>query len=219
MIELFEALANEPSRTGKQKLLAINTRTPGFKEILRYALDPYRRYYIRKLPPTSHPRNCSTITWKFIFRLLDQLSARKLTGHEALAACTEASGKMTAGDAALFQRILLKDLRCGVSINTVNSVYKGLLPEFKLQLAGEYNPAKAAWPAAGDIKYDGMRAVAIVTDDVEFLSRGGRAIKTMDRLKPAVAGLLPLGGVFDGELIVPAGAFESSMSAAKRDAP
>ena len=68
-----------------------------------------------------------------------------------------------------YRRILIKDLRCGVSEKTVNNVAKKMdlkfrVPVFSCMLAhdGAKHPKKIKGDCLVEYKYDGVRVIAIV---------------------------------------------------------
>ncbi|EIT7555578.1 DNA ligase, partial [Escherichia coli] len=105
------------------------------------------------------------------------------------------------------------------------------IPKFEVQLASPYkekgdkypfkpNP-KAKWPMIGSLKLDGLRVICEVIvdeEEVNFLSRTGNPITSLDHLKPAMLELGKLSGhkhiFFDGEGT--AGSFNQSVSALRK---
>ena len=91
-----------------------------------------------------------------------------------------------------FSRALLKDLRMGVQVKTVNKVFKTLskpqIEKFAMQLAAKFENvfdkeevlSCVKFPMAGEIKYDGYRIQAEIYEDsegndqVQLMSRRGK---------------------------------------------
>lgn len=103
--------------------------------------------------------------------LLLRLSQREITGNEAIDAVTEHCAKH--GD--LVKLMCNKDLDCGVSVKTLLDVFgKNFLTVHSVQLATEVPIAKVSLPIHGEIKYNGTRVTALVTEDgVKLLTRNG----------------------------------------------
>jgi DNA ligase 1 len=63
-----------------------------------------------------------------------------------------------------YRRILIKDLRCGVSEKTVNKVFKGAIPIFECQLSHDSanHERKVCGPKMIEVKLDGVRVLTVV---------------------------------------------------------
>lgn len=223
-LELLEALAAEPGRLEKERLLREHPRRIQLKKLLLYALDPYRRYGVRNYPKYRKSEGdlyTASANLDDMYELLDSLRLRKYAGERAWREVVSMSLRLEKDESEIFDRVLRKDLRCGVNRKIVNAVFPGLVPEFELQAARTLDPERLPpFPIWGEPKIDGMRAVAVCrAGEVEFLSRGGRPIRTMDHLASQIAGMLPRGGVLDGEAVAAGSYFEKSMSAVKRASP
>ena len=110
-------------------------------------------------------------------------------------------------DAKVLERVIQKDLKCGVSISTANDVWHGLVTEYPVMLCSQFEQKlvdKVKFPALVQTKMDGMRFNAIVRDGkVEYRSRNGKEIQLLGNLD---SDFITLAGnidcVFDGELLV-----------------
>lgn len=166
------------------------------KDGVRIALEePYmRRYFTAVLDPAITYGVAGKLTggegvhaWGVrAHRLLDQLAARELTGSAAKEALAIFACIHTPETVQLMNRALNKDLRCGVGITLINSLGIDFrIPVFTCQLAQPFEAKRMAgssWCAA--IKYDGMRALAVIDDNrVEFLSRSGKPIPALQPLR------------------------------------
>jgi ATP-dependent DNA ligase len=107
----------------------------------------------------------------------------------------------------LIERIIAKDLKCGVDVSTANKVWSHLIPEYPCMLCSPFEQKlvdKINFPAYAQMKMDGMRFNAIVRDGkCEFRSRNGKEILLLGNLEQefiALAGSIDC--VFDGELLV-----------------
>lgn len=221
VLDILRRLEKTASRKEKEKILSEGAAHPDLKAVLVFALDPYKRFFVRKLGemgPHLRKRGWESLT--SAFQLLGSLSSRAITGNDARVACAALWRRLSTDDAEVFERMLLKDLRCGVNTKIANSVFPGLVPEFALQLAAGFDESKLRFPCYGEVKLDGMRVVAVLprSGEVEWLSRGGRPVLTMEHLSAPLARLYPRGAVLDGEART-AGTFQGTMSAVKRGKP
>lgn len=203
--QLFEDLAADAGRNFKIDLLRKNENDETLKEVIRLALDPFTQFYQRKIP--AYSRGVHTISLKAGLKQLGHLSSRAITGNAAIDHLQSTLESLKTEDAKVIERIIEKDLRCGVSIATANAVWPGLIMEYPCMLCSQYDEKlinKVKWPAYVQLKMDGMRFNAIVKNGtVEFRSRNGKKIELLGNLEKE---FLQLAGsvdtVFDGELLV-----------------
>ena len=126
------------------------------------------------------------LAWKDFKHLADQLACRALTGNAAQLAITNAM-KLAKQDQwnHWYRRILIKDLRCGVSEKTINKVVEKkyadyAIPVFSCQLAHDSanHESKVSGEKLIEVKLDGVRVIAIVypTGAVSLFSRNGKQL-------------------------------------------
>jgi DNA ligase 1 len=142
------------------------------------------------------------------------LANRKLTGNDALTAVNFM--RMNAREAEWnqwYRRILIKDLRCGVSEKTINSTVEKIngnfvIPVFSCQLAhdGANHESKVAGRKMVEVKLDGVRVITIVypSGHVDQYSRNGKELVNFEHIKKQFAKhatLLKEPMVFDGEIM------------------
>lgn len=209
MINIYRILTDleaTSSRLEKEKILKGEQTNTLLQIVLVAALNPHINFYIKKIPPyTPATRNRENLAWALT--QLGELSSRTKTGNEGIKHLAEILSSIDEEDGIVVERIIQKDLRCGVSEATVNKIWKGLIPSYPVMLASGYDEKlvkKIQFPAAVQTKFDGMRFNAIVNaGSVEFRSRNGKELNLFDNLKPE---FLDLAGtddmVYDGELLV-----------------
>ena len=123
--EFFEHLADNPSRNYKIAQLTANKDNELLKEVVRLALDPFTQFYQRKIPKYVPNTTKHAASLKSMLPSLGDLSGRVVTGNSAidrLKAILEVVGE---DDAKVIERIIQKDLKCGVQVSTANSVWTG----------------------------------------------------------------------------------------------
>lgn len=210
--QIFETLASDNSRLFKIAELKKHQDNELLKRVIFLALDPFTQFYIRKIPeytPTQAPEEVSH-SLSMALENLDSLSSRKVTGNAAIALLKGTLESVNPDDAKVIERIIKKDLKCGASEGTVNTVWPGLIHEYPCMLASGYEEKlvnKIQYPAIAQLKSDGMRFNAIVKGDtVEFRSRNGKEILITE--PGIIAEFVKLSKsfgvdmVFDGELLV-----------------
>jgi ATP-dependent DNA ligase len=138
---------------------------------------------------------------------LDKIINRDVTGNAAIQHLKNILESVLADDAKVIERIIEKDLKCGVSEATVNKIWPNLIPTYPVMLASGFDEKimnKMTYPAYVQLKLDGMRFNAIVKNNkVDFRSRNGKSIDLLGNLEQEF--LTMASGqavVFDGELIV-----------------
>lgn len=202
---IFKTLESNSSRNFKIDVLKQNSNNEVLKRAIFLALDPFTQFHIRKIPAyTSNPTDVSLYE---AMERLELLYTRQLTGNAAIDMLAELLGSLHPEDARVLERIIQKDLRCGVSEGVVNAAWPGHIHEYPCMLASAYDEklvAKVKWPAMAQLKLDGMRFNAIVRNgDVEFRTRNGKEIQIPDESFAALFIDMAQGEdvVFDGELL------------------
>ena len=204
----FESLADNASRNFKVEQLTNHNNNQTLREVVRLALDPFTQFYIRKIPAyTPNDLSIEPISLAFALDTLFDLSNRNVTGHAAIAHLKSTLEAVSPDDAKVIERIIQKDLKCGVAISTANAVWTGLLNDYPVMLCSPFEQKivdKIKFPAYVQLKMDGMRFNAIVRDGkCEFRSRNGKEIQLLGNLEQefiTLAGNIDC--VFDGELMV-----------------
>lgn len=204
--KIFNDLAATSSRLEKEAILTTNKSNSVLKQACFLALDPFTNFYIRKIPKYKTGIGPYT-TLQHGLDKLAALSKRQVTGNAGIEFLTRVLEELEPEDARVIERVIEKDLRCGVSEATVNKIWPGLVPTYPCMLASGYEEKlvnKITWPANVQLKLDGMRFNAIVTKGtVEFRSRNGKLLNLLGQLEQeflAIAGNDEV--VFDGELNV-----------------
>jgi hypothetical protein len=214
ILQILQELEANNSRNFKIELLTKHKDNELLKEVCRLANDPFTQFYQRKIPkyePNTFLLSDDNLDWA-IQELVEQLASRKITGNNAITHLEFILENVTANNAKVVERIIQKDLKCGVNTSTINKVWKNLIPEFPCMLCSPFEQKlvdKITFPAIVQKKEDGMRFNAIVKFDrdlkgtVEFRSRNGKEISLLGSLEEEFIELAyGKNLVFDGELLV-----------------
>jgi ATP-dependent DNA ligase len=201
-------LAANSSRNYKIEQLSANANNATLREVIRMALCPFTQFYIRKIPtytPFDSPNE--PISLKFALDSLHDLTFRLVTGNAAINHLKGMLEALSPDDAKVIERIIQKDLKCGVQVSTANAVWGGLIREYPVMLCSGFEQKlvdKIKYPAYAQLKMDGMRFNAIVRDGkVEFRSRNGKELNLLGNLEAEFAALAGnVDCVFDGELLI-----------------
>lgn len=211
---IIQQLEATSSRLEKEAIVktAIDKGVREFFIGAQYALNALITFGVKKVPIHSGPDG-QGLPWAAFQQLATSLEKRELTGHDARDAIELAMSVATVDQwNDWYRRILIKDLRCGVSETTINKVAKDYpqfqVPVFTCQLAhdGANHESKIKGNKLIDIKLDGVRVLTIVYPDgrVNQYSRNGKELSNFEHVKTqfsAVASTLTEPYVFDGEIM------------------
>jgi len=200
---ILEECASDNGRLFKIDVVDKNKDNELLKSVIIAALDPYTQYHIRKIPEYETASTQQTLWWGL--DELKRLSSRELTGNAGIEHLRNILSSLMSDDAEVIERIIAKDLKCGIHKSTVNKVFgKGFIETYPCMLASsmnEKNFKNIKFPAIVQTKMDGMRANIIIDEDgkVDVRSRNGKQID-LHGLFDETFNIV--GAVVDGELIV-----------------
>ena len=179
--DVITKLEQHNSRLDKETILfgAMGEGLDEFFEGVTMALDPLVTFGVKQVPEKSENEVLSAqgCEWKIFKELADKLIARELTGHAARDAIELVMSTATAEQwNGFYRRILIKDLRCGVSEKTVNKVAKRfnakgqtkyVIPTFTCALAHDSanHEKKMSGKKQIEVKLDGVRVITIIQGD------------------------------------------------------
>jgi DNA ligase-1 len=220
-VDVIKALENTTSRTEKETIIqhAWDDQILEFFEGSIIAYDSMRTFGIKKVPLiTDIDDETGNLSWNDFKKLIEKLENRSLTGNDARDAL-----RIAADNSQVlvwnywYRRIILKDLKCGITEGTINKVLlkngtsakKYIIPVFSCQLAknGEDYPAKISGKKYLDIKLDGVRLISILDKEKNTViqySRDGKQNDNFPLIVSSLVKLLPLikeSMVFDGEVV------------------
>ena len=204
--DFFDKLAVDDGRNYKIDLLNQYSGDIVLRKIVKAALDPFTQFYIRKIPDYT-PNTGKGIALSFGIDTLNDLAFRHVTGNAGIAHLKSTLEALNENDAKVIERIIAKDLKCGVSVSTANKVWPNLINEYPVMLCSQFEQKlvdRIKFPAYVQTKMDGMRFNAIVKNGaVEYRSRNGKEIQLLGNLDDEFISLADgVDCVFDGELLV-----------------
>ena len=194
------------------------------------AYNPYYVFGVKKVPETAGLEGKPN-PWPKFWAMLEGLRFRTLTGYNAKTAIEFMSEQFDSVEwNNLCRRVIIKDLRCGISEKTLNKVLGNTewrIPVFTCQLAtdSEKHVAKMKGVKRLEQKLDGVRVLAVMTKTtVNLYSRNGKPfdnfpqiVDALEDIKNKFAKLFqacPHGFVLDGEII--GESFQALMKQAQR---
>jgi DNA ligase-1 len=210
--EIIERLEADNSRLAKELILAevMHEGLDEFFEGVRMALDPLVTFGVKKVPERTGVITGQGLDWYSFKVLANQLINRELTGHAARDAIELAKNVATTEQwNGFYRRILIKDLRCGMSEKTVNKVAKQGWPQYAVPIFG----CQLAHDSANhekkmtEVKLDGVRVLAVCRGGkVELFSRNGKQFHNFPHIIAEIESVLaikpaPYDCVLDGEVM------------------
>jgi DNA ligase-1 len=214
--QVIAELEADNSRLAKEAIIAreVAAGNDEFFRGARAALDAMVTFGVKQVP-VSNEDGKGLRADKF-WAVAQRLSNRELTGNAALTTINLMRQEATQEEwNGWYRRILIKDLRCGVSEKTINSVVGKIndnyrIPVFSCQLAhdGANHESKVSGKKIVEVKLDGVRVVAIVypSGTVNLYSRNGKELTNF----PLIEQQLSKHAIFFGEPMVLDGEVMSS---------
>ena len=215
VIEILEQLESDNSRLFKERVLTDNKDDLLLRDFLTMAFDPWKNWGVAKynrpdpLPGNSNHEDVELST--FIV-LLEALNRRTLTGNKAREAVEVMMSQFDAVGQKWCERLLWRNLRCGVSSSTINKIWPGSIVPFAVALAeslttvgvnGDFkitDPVK--YPVRVEAKLDGLRLIAVKNrGEVALFTRSGTPIETLPKIVQAIKDLKTDNIVLDGEVM------------------
>ena len=206
--KIIKELESDNSRLFKEGVVENNLNNIEFQEGLSMCLDPLITFGVKQVPESE--QDGDGLKWDDFKKDADLLIERERTGHAArdLIIDLMSSAKKDQWN-DWYRRILIKDLRCGVSEKTVNNVAKRMDLEFKVPIFscmlahdGAKHPKKIKGDCLVEYKYDGVRVIAIVKNGKATLySRNGKIFHNFPHIENALSKSEYNNIVFDGEVM------------------
>jgi DNA ligase 1 len=208
--KIIQELESDNSRLKKEAIIkrendADNIR---FFDGACMALDGFRTFGVQKVPVAK--KDGPGIPEAEFLDTIKKLEDRTLTGNEMRDKIQDLCdrSKMEEWD-DWYRRILIKDLRCGVTHKTINKNTTMKVPVFDCMLATD--SAKHEKKMVGEVlvepKLDGVRVIVICDvdkDEVNLFSRNGKELSNFPEINKQFDDMLDQMGesmVFDGEVM------------------
>ena len=212
-------LESHPSRLNKEGIIEVIAQDgcDEFFQGCQLALDSMVTFGVKQVPE-KQDEDGPGLNWNDFIVLTSGLRNRTLTGHDARDAIAEAIKLSTKKEwNGWYRRILIKDLRCGVSEKTINKVVEKkyanyAVPVFGCQLAHDSanHESKVTGKKLIEVKLDGVRVITIVRADgrVDMFSRNGKELANFPHIAEQISNVIKQKGssksmdvVLDGEIM------------------
>lgn len=211
IVKIVEELESTNSTKAKQHILRKNSENDLLKKILVFTYDTNLQYGIKQktIDKMSFTATNESDKWNAnIWCMLDELASSNINSAliwevEKLLCYFDDSLK------DLIIKILLKDLRCNISVKTINAAIPGLIPtsagskKISPMLGSKLELDK--FPSGYKYvteKYDGCRCLAYIEDGrVELYSRQGKLYENCKEIEEELLSLGINNVMLDGEIL------------------
>ena len=211
------ALESHPSRLNKEAIIEAIAQEGNaeFFEGCRLALDPMITFGLKQIPEKKDEDGVG-LPWDSFTLIITGFVNRSLTGNLARDTVTQMMKAATKAEwNGWYRRILIKDLRCGVSEKTVNKVVEKKYPQYSIPVFGcqlahdsANHESKVSGKKLIEVKLDGVRVITIVRVDgrVDMFSRNGKELVNFPQIAEQISAVVkkdppPYDLVLDGEVM------------------
>lgn len=205
--DFIEQSNSSNSNNDKLEVLKTYTQYEIVRQTLYYTYNTFKQYGVTS---QNCKKNSHLVKYGYtnLFKLLDDLNDRYLTGHEAI---SYVNGFVDANRMYedIIWNVIDRNLKTRSTTSMINKVYPGLIPTFDVALANAYDDRVAKKIRWGDgwyisRKLDGVRCLAIIDEngEVNFFSRSGKEFTTLGNLETAIRQLGLKNTVLDGEVCI-----------------
>ena len=127
LYEIIKKLQETPGSSDKINVLKANAENDMLRWYLRQALCHSVSYYFTsKTFPESRVVGDEEFTYSTVCLLAQSLSGREITGNEAKRRVADLLDSFNEEGQELLRMMLLKDIRAGIGVSTVNKVWENL---------------------------------------------------------------------------------------------
>lgn len=184
---VISTLEDHNSRLDKEAIILAQAEAGNheFFQGCRMAFDAMVTFGLKQIPEKKD-EDGPGFSWDSFVVLAGRLRNRDLTGNAARDAVAQAVTQSTQSQwNGWYRRILIKDLRCGMSEKTINKVVEKKWPQyavpvFSCQLAHDStnHESKVTGKKLIEVKLDGVRVITIVraNGQVDMFSRNGKEL-------------------------------------------
>ena len=208
--KIIQELESDNSRLKKEAIIRRESDADNIRFFngVGMALDGFRTFGVQKVPVAK--QDGKGITQTEFDDLVRRLEDRSLTGNQmrdVIQVFCDSSKMEEWND--WYRRILIKDLRCGVTHKTINKHSTMKVPVFECMLADDSkkHEKKMTGEVYVEPKLDGVRVITICDvdkDEVKMFSRNGKELNNFPKIFEQFDSMLDQMSesmVFDGEIM------------------
>ena len=209
VVEIIKELENTTSTKGEEFILKKNKDNMALQRVLYYAYNDMNYGVQKKTIEKMTFESDEDYRWNNVWFMFDDLSNSNIN-NDLVLKISNTVGYYTDKDIQdLLLRILLKDLKCGVNVKSINKVFDGLIPVFDVMKASSYDEKNMIGfnKRANKIGYmmmikeNGIRGEIIKEDGhIIVKSRQNKTVEGFDELDMAFKNM-PDGYLYEGEIL------------------
>lgn len=196
--QVISALEEHNLRTNKEQIIEAQAQANNleFFEGCRLALDSMITFGLKQIPEKKD-QDGPGLPWEAFTLAITGFVNRDVTGNAARDMVNQMMSSAQKQEwNKWYRRILIKDLRCGVSEKTINKIGKRygkdyIIPVFDCQLAHDSanHESKVQGTKRIEVKLDGVRVLTIVypSGRVDQFSRNGKELANFEHIKEELA--------------------------------
>ena len=157
IFDIIKQLEAEPSKNAKIDILKKNVDNHVLRQFFLMALNPHMKFGIRQIPEYTYVNE--ELNLAKAMQLLYRLKPGDLTGHAGIDHLVSILTRVHPENADLIERIIQKEVACGVSYKTINKIWKKLIPVtpyMRCKSAIDEHYKKINYPALVQKKANGL---------------------------------------------------------------
>jgi len=205
-LDILDSINEASGKNDKFNILSAAKQDKKLAQLLDAVFNYKRKFFIKKWD-VGNAVFCNDDKHYEFIELLEYLESGQGRGDVAKIKVEEFFATLNAQQKYWYERVLKKDFKMGVSVNT--AVKCGFdIPIFDVQLAKDGKKSKnlKTFVNKGGYasrKYDGYRCLAVIKDgDVTLYSRNGTVYENFPSVEQSLSEMFPVGyRVLDGEIM------------------
>jgi DNA ligase-1 len=202
VVDIIKELENVSSSKAKEHILRKNQDNKVLRKILYYTYSDMQ-YGIKKtsISKMNFPID-EDYKWENIYSMFEELAESNIN-NQLLEKVSNTIGYFGDKDIQdLLIRVLLKDLRIGMNVKSINKAIPNLIPTHEIMLASKFE-GKLKGKVSMSLKIDGIRNSVLIDKEgnIKHLSRQGKAQSGLNEINNALKELNLEGYFIDGELV------------------
>lgn len=204
--DIFDKIASVSAKSSKEVIIKQNKDNELFKKVLYYTYNKDLKFKISKSTVKIMEGKSK---WNDLFSMLDELAASNIN-NDLKNNVYKFLYNLNEDVRDLVIKILSKDLKCGISIKTINKVIPGLINEFQLMKAMAWDDkTKEQFIKKAKkqgylimIKENGENLnIVNENNNIKFISKQGKEIKGLIELEKAFKTCMPNNSVCQAEAL------------------
>jgi ATP-dependent DNA ligase len=198
--DIVNRLESTSGKNDKLTFLKLFRDIADIKQFFYLALEPTILFFMKKIPSYDPDGLVLNSLNDAMYELVNVIASREKTGDAARAHVSYLLTSLSANDAAMLERIILKDPRVGMSVKPINKVWPKLCTEKLYDRCAAFNEKnldRIDYKALCQLKADGQffNTIRRATGQATFLSRNMKAMSFRGYLEAEFAAMTIPGNI------------------------